>query len=121
MNEKAQAQTTFHCKWSNLMTRSIHTAPIYKFGLFMCVSVNHKLLFLSQEKLECYYTSLCHSVSGYLCLAVTLYFKQTVATMSCIAHCVLLGPKYALLLMNPIHHPVTMAKNLGFLPIGVEG
>ena len=48
-----------------------------------------------------------------------------------IAHCVLLGPKYALkklvcpatplLLMNPMHHLVTMAKNHGFLPIGVEG
>ena len=47
------------------------------------------------------------------------------------AHCVLLGPKYALkklvcparpiLLMNPMHHPVTMAKNHVFLPIGVEG
>ena len=47
------------------------------------------------------------------------------------AHCVLLDPKNTikkivcpatpLILMNPMHHPVTMAKNHVFLPIGVEG
>ena len=30
-------------------------------------------------------------------------------------------PATPLLLMNPMHHPVTMAKNHGFLPRGVEG
>ena len=48
-----------------------------------------------------------------------------------IAHCVLLGIKYTmkktcfpelpLLLMNPIHHSVTRAKNHVFLPRGIEG
>ena len=42
------------------------------------------------------------------------------------AHCVLLGHKYTmkklvcpatpLIFMNPMHHPVTMAKNHGFYP-----
>ena len=30
-------------------------------------------------------------------------------------------PEPPLILMNPMHHPVTMAKNYVFLPIGVEG
>ena len=52
-------------------------------------------------------------------------FKCSLNALQCIACCVLLGPKYALkkkrkipatplLLMNPMHHPVTMAKNHDF-------
>ena len=47
------------------------------------------------------------------------------------AHCVLLGSNYTmkklvcpeppLILMIPLPHPVPMAKNHGFLPIGIEG
>ena len=52
-------------------------------------------------------------------------------TSSYIAHFVLLCPNYTmkklvcpampLILMNPMHHPVTMAKTHDFLPRGIEG
>ena len=46
--------------------------------------------------------------------------------IDCSVHCILLGPNYTmkklvctelpLILMNPLHHPVTMAKVHGFYP-----